>query len=279
VSVTLNKLNSDSGLAYHRSGQGPVLLLVHGVGLMSESWYQQLDSLHNDFDIIAVDLPGHGLSEPLATTFEEVSLSHYVEAINNFISEVHGGRYYLSGHSLGALISIELAARFSDRVLGLAALNTIFQRSAEALLAVQSRARLLNDSIHVVGVQQTLDRWFTPAPDVRNRWYSDLCRTWLTKNDKDAYAFAYKTFADTAGPNPNSLQKICCPSVFITGDLDANSNQEMTLALSKSVNLAKSRIIKGAAHMMPLTHAESVCEELRTLKSANDKQLKFQHAR
>jgi len=278
VRVVLDKTMSESGIAYHRRGEGPVLLLIHGVGLMSQSWFQQLDALQNQFDIIAIDLPGHGESTPLVSNFEKVNLSEYVNKITAFIREVHEGPYYICGHSLGALISLEIAARDIDKVLGLAALNTIYQRSETALTAVQSRAKLLNDSETVAGVQQTLSRWFTDNPDQKNSAYADLCRTWLTTNDKDAYALAYKTFADITGPDQQSLKSITCPAVFMTGCLDENSNETMTQALSESVASGRASVVDDAAHMMPLTHPDFVCQELLLLKSLSNSEHTLQQA-
>jgi len=53
------------GLAYERSGSGPPLVLLHGVGHRRQAWGAVLDRLTPHRDVIAVDLPGHGESPPL----------------------------------------------------------------------------------------------------------------------------------------------------------------------------------------------------------------------
>lgn len=47
---------------YQRMGSGPGLLLVHGTGASCHSWAGLMPLLASDFDVLAVDLPGHGLS-------------------------------------------------------------------------------------------------------------------------------------------------------------------------------------------------------------------------
>src|SRR6516165_6717894 len=53
------------GLAYERTGSGPPLVLLHGVGHRRQAWGAVLDRLTPHRDVIAVDLPGHGESPPL----------------------------------------------------------------------------------------------------------------------------------------------------------------------------------------------------------------------
>ena len=59
-----------SHLAYHRAGGGESLVLLHALGLTRQTWNPVLPALSEHFDVIAVDLPGFGDSEPLAADIE-----------------------------------------------------------------------------------------------------------------------------------------------------------------------------------------------------------------
>ena len=103
------------------------MLLLHGVGLRAESWAKQLLAFDGHVQLIALDLPGHGESARLAPRTPR--LEDYRDALVRFIEEVIGQPVILAGHSLGGLLALELACARSDLTLGLAALNTVFQRS------------------------------------------------------------------------------------------------------------------------------------------------------
>jgi hypothetical protein len=64
-------------IAYRRSGQGPAVVLIHGVGLQGDIWAPQVEALAADHDVVAVDMLGHGGSSlPPA----EPTLAHYADA-------------------------------------------------------------------------------------------------------------------------------------------------------------------------------------------------------
>ena len=54
--------NQAAGLAYERIGEGPPLVLIHGLGATRAIWRPQLELLAAERDVIAVDLPGFGAS-------------------------------------------------------------------------------------------------------------------------------------------------------------------------------------------------------------------------
>ena len=63
-------------LAFTRSGAGAPLVLLHGIGLSRHSWDPVIPALAGHFDVIAVDLPGFGDSEPLPPEVEPVWIFH-----------------------------------------------------------------------------------------------------------------------------------------------------------------------------------------------------------
>lgn len=263
MNPSFDKQVSDCGISYYQHGNGPCLLLIHGVGLKAESWYRYIKPLSDHYNLIIVDLPGHGDSLPLTDNYEEATLDSYTHAISHFLTNTIQQSFYVCGHSLGSLIAIELAAKQDNKALGVAALNAIHNRGDDAHHAVQARAKQLHESQIVIGVQQTIERWFGKNPTAELQTYASLCEHWLRNSNLNGYAMAYKIFADQRGPNTQTLKSIPCPSLYMTGDLDFNSSPKMTRALADlSSNKSKSVIVENAGHMMPLTHTELVCREL-----------------
>ncbi|MCW3011441.1 MAG: alpha/beta hydrolase [Solirubrobacterales bacterium] len=98
------------GLAFDRSGSGEPLVLVHGVGSRWQVWDAVRSRLAAHHDVIAVDLPGFGASEPDGTVPDVESQAVRLEA---FFAELGLERPHVAGNSMGGGIALELARRGS----------------------------------------------------------------------------------------------------------------------------------------------------------------------
>ena len=89
-------------LAYHQSGEGPPLLLVHGTGASSARWLPILPSLAEQFSVYALDRRGRGDSDDSP----HYSLQREVEDVASLVDAVREP-VFLLGHSFGAICALE----------------------------------------------------------------------------------------------------------------------------------------------------------------------------
>ena len=99
-------------MAFRLAGSGPPLLLVHGIGDSSATWAPVLPALARRHLVIAPDLPGHGLSDPV----DGGSAADHASALVHLLDLLDVRRAHVLGHSLGAMIAGDLAARHPERV-------------------------------------------------------------------------------------------------------------------------------------------------------------------
>ncbi|MCF2904268.1 alpha/beta hydrolase [Octadecabacter sp. CECT 8868] len=244
-----------SGLAAVTRGAGPTLLLLHGVGLRAEAWGAQLDLPAR---IVAPDMAGHGESP---WSGDKMSLEDYALAALDLLKDLDAPAIVV-GHSMGAMLALELASRAPDLVKGVAALNAIFERSQPAQKFVQGRAAQL-DGKSITDQTPTLERWFgTAASDAR-----EACASWLSDVNPAAYKCAYTAFATSQSPDRKGLSQVTCPALFITGSEEPNSTPAMSKAMAALAPKGRSIIVDGAAHMMPMTHPNEVNAALVSLIS------------
>ena len=103
-------------LASERHGSGEPLVLVHGVTHRRQAWYPVLDRLCAHREVILVDLPGHGQSDPLCLDGRTVTEA-LSELFRGFLAEQGLDRPHVAGYSLGGRIALEAAARGDARAV------------------------------------------------------------------------------------------------------------------------------------------------------------------
>ncbi|NCX20365.1 MAG: alpha/beta hydrolase, partial [Rhodobacteraceae bacterium] len=147
-------------------------------------------------------------------------------------------------------------------VIGVVALNAIYQRTPMASAAVRARAMQLRDEPSI-DPEPTLMRWFDDltSPEAM------ACETWLRTVPMDGYRAAYSVFANENGPTASELQSLNKPALFITGEREPNSTPEMSIQMAECCPMGQAHILNDAAHMMPMTHAGEVNAQLRTFIS------------
>jgi pimeloyl-ACP methyl ester carboxylesterase len=107
-------------LAVESHGNGEPLVLIHGLGSAATAWKPLTKLLVNDFQVITVDLPGHGNSPfSLNQPMDPASLAKLV------VKNVKGlgiEKFNLIGNSLGGWISLEMAANHEENIKSVVAL-------------------------------------------------------------------------------------------------------------------------------------------------------------
>jgi pimeloyl-ACP methyl ester carboxylesterase len=96
-------------------GQGPVLLLLHGVTRCGADWEPLLSALAEEWTVIALDARGHGASP----RGDHYLVTDYVADVVRFVREEVADSVVLFGHSLGAMVAAAVAAELPDRVRGI----------------------------------------------------------------------------------------------------------------------------------------------------------------
>lgn len=114
----------DARIRFHETGDpdAPPVVLLHGIGRSLEDWSAQHELLSADHRVIAIDMPGFGLSQrhPESTTL--VTLSDGVWQTLNAIGETRP--VHLMGNSLGGAVSMQMVVDDPARVSTLTLVNS-----------------------------------------------------------------------------------------------------------------------------------------------------------
>src|SRR3954451_22093134 len=97
---------------FRTAGEGPLLVLVHGITGSSQTWEEVMPALATEFTVVSPDLLAHGES---AKPRGDYSLGAYASGIRDLCAVLGHDRGTLVGHSLGGGIAMVFAYQFPER--------------------------------------------------------------------------------------------------------------------------------------------------------------------
>ena len=92
---------------------GKKLLLIHGTGASSHSWYPLIENLNLECEILCLDLPGHGFTRALARQKKQLMI--IVDQISLLLRNIDFYPNIIMGHSAGAAVAYELAKKIKTK--------------------------------------------------------------------------------------------------------------------------------------------------------------------
>jgi flavin reductase (DIM6/NTAB) family NADH-FMN oxidoreductase RutF/pimeloyl-ACP methyl ester carboxylesterase len=247
------------GTGFIRAGSGAPVLLIHGVGMDAAIWRPQIVAMQDRFDLVAIDLLGHGAS-PLPP--ENADLSDFADQAIRLLDHLGLGRVAVVGHSMGALVAQDIALRAPSRVASLVCLNAVFRRPPELARAVRERAAALGGPHDPSAIAATIARWFgDPVPPILVD-AAATARSALESVDAEGYARTYRLFASADTAHADRLGDLAAPALFMTGSEDRNSTPAMSAAMARLAPAGRCLVLSGEKHMMTIASPQKVTQRI-----------------
>jgi pimeloyl-ACP methyl ester carboxylesterase len=105
---------------YEIHGDGIPLVMIHGSLCRHHLWHHQ-QPLSKQAQLVLLDLPGHGESEPLDGV---ITVHRLADTVAEFVEKLELGQFVPVGHSLGGAIAIQLALSYPHMIRGLVLVGT-----------------------------------------------------------------------------------------------------------------------------------------------------------
>lgn len=242
-------------ISYEVRGCGNVaLVFIHGWCSNRSFWHEQIDTLSQLYKTIAIDLPGHGESGRKRI---EWSISSFADDVESVIQHLKLDHFVLIGHSMGGLVSLEVASRLQDKVIGLIAIESISNvDSVEAPEAMEPFYRALEEDFSGT-LRMAMPRMFSPHA-------SEKLIRWVTDNSIKADSIMAISIARDASliNEKDLLSSVKIPVRCIYGEYgDLNELQSRVKANSKYADY-EAVFIKDAGHFVFLERPHEVNDQI-----------------
>jgi len=242
-------------LAVEVDGQGPAVLLVHGLGGTSNYYQVLADALAERRRVIRVDSAGAGRS----AAREGITVESHADDLAAVLDALDIGSAAVVGHSMGTLVVRALAARHPGKVSALALLGAVAEPAEAGRRAQRDRAAVLREhgtgAVAPVVVANALSETTRrDKPEV-----AAFVRELVMRQDAEGYARNCEALAAATDPGPIAAT---LPLLLITGSDDKVGPPSVSAALGAAHGNATVEILPGVGHWTALEAARETNELL-----------------
>jgi pimeloyl-ACP methyl ester carboxylesterase len=279
-------------VGYRLAGEGPAIVLIHGLASSSASWRRVLPRLAAQHTVLAVDLLGHGES---AKPKGDYSLGAHASGIRDLMVALGLEQATFVGHSFGGGIAMQLAYQFPERCQRLALvasgglgkevtplLRAVALPGAEFVLPLILSAQGRN-ALMAVGAR--LRRFGLRFDDAKSEMW-DNYGSLTSAAGRVAFLSTVREVIDLAGQRVSANDKLylaaAIPTLIVWGDRDGIIPVSHAYDAHAAVPGSRLEILAGSGHFLPVQDAERladlIADFIATTEAASPDAAAFQAA-
>lgn len=238
----------------HVAGR-PSIVFIHGAAMDHTVWTLPARFFaRRGFNVVAVDLPGHGRSQGPA--FDDIGAT--AQWLEKLLASLESDDHILIGHSMGSLIAWEFAAQFPERCRKLALLGTSMpMQVTDVLMGAAERNESAAFEMANTWSHSTHGKiGFNANPGI---WMFAHGQRLMNRSEDDVF------HADLTACNNAKLDatKILCECLLILGEADQMTPARAASAVAQQTPNAEVVSLPGCGHSMLAEQPNQVLDALR----------------
>jgi pimeloyl-ACP methyl ester carboxylesterase len=240
------------------------VVLLHGIGSSRRAFAPVLDILKRDYEVVALDLPGHGDSPPVG----DATVPSFAATVRQWLDDAGFGGVHLVGNSLGGWIALELARTTAvQSVVGLAPAGmwtprelsyskTLLQVLRQTTSAISPYADTLT---RFVPLRAVLFSAVTARPQRLEPTHAAQAM-----RDLAACSVFEPLLARMQQDRPEGLEQIGCPVCIAWGTQDRILPPRQAKRFDHAIPTARVVSLKGVGHVPMSDNPQLVADTITT---------------
>lgn len=244
------------------------VIFLHGLAGSSSAWKQCVENLGIDFNIVLLDLRGHGKSHRYKK-YSDYELSNFSEDMNFIFSELGLQQATLVSHSFGCFIAMEYISAHPNRIKKAIFISQKFNTRSRVLYLFLTGIAWIGPVVDTLFLRPSepfrLDYKNFPENTDFNprRLCSDIANTGLRTYIHCLRRILYSNHEE-------KLAKAKCPVLLIHGDSDRVFPFKNAILAKRKIPHARVVCVPKANHVVLLTHANFLCRQIEKFISTHE---------
>ena len=239
----------------------PTVVFIHGAQNDHSVWVLQTRYFaHHGFNVLAVDLPGHGRSRGAALT----SVDAMADWLLALLDAAGVSKAMLIGHSMGSLIALEASFRAPERVDRLALVGTAYpMKVSEALLdASLNDEQKAFDMVNIWSHSSIAQKPSCPGPGFFAMGGAMRLKQRIAKINPEHVFHTDFLACDAYANGEQAAGSVKCPTLFLLGELDLMTPAKATGTLINAIAQCKVVRIAASGHELMAEQPDAVLDAL-----------------
>ncbi len=239
----------------------PTVVFIHGAQNDHSIWILQTRYFaHHGFNVLALDLPGHGRSKGAALASVE-AIAGWVLAL---LDAVGVDQAMLVGHSMGSLIALEAAHQAPDRVSKLALVGTAYpMKVSDSLLdAAKNEEQSAIDMVNIWSHTSVAQKPSSPGPGFYVMGGNQRLMQRISKINPEHVFYTDFTACNAYANGDIAAQSVRCPTLFLLARRDIMTPVKASAGLTKAIAHGQVVLLDNCGHNLMAEQPDAVLDNL-----------------
>jgi pimeloyl-ACP methyl ester carboxylesterase len=240
-----------SPIYYRTSGEGEVVMFVHGFAEDSSIWNYHAGQLSNNYKVILPDLPGSGKTPAIGSGSESgyLSLEDCAQMLNRILEQEHAPTCIMIGHSMGGYITLAFAEKYGQKLKGFGLFHSSAFADTEEKIETRRKAiKHINENGAEDFLRMTIPSMFAESAKETNRQSVDEIVERFTHFEPKVLTGFYHAMIDRPDRS-HILKTFPKPILFIIGEEDNAVPLDASLRQCHLPVQSHVHILKSVGHM------------------------------
>lgn len=226
-------------------GQGKTIVLLHGFLESLDIWDDFSAFLSSDFQVISIDLPGHGKS---ASNEKILSMDVMADSVKAVLDYLDISSCVIIGHSMGGYATLAFAEKYPEILQGFGLFHSQAAADTEEARINRERTIKLIEDNRLGFIQQFIPDLFAPLNRDKFQTSIDLLKKQAGETNKNAIIAALSGMKERPD-RTNVLEGARYPVLFILGQEDTRIPLNIVLKQATMTRRCEVHILKEVGHM------------------------------
>lgn len=232
-------------ISYMAGGEGNAVVLLHGFGVDSSAWLEQINYLQKSYRVIAPDLPGIGISELTS----DVSMEGVSAIVKEILEAEEIEQAAVIGHSLGGYIALAFAEKYPELLSGLGLFHSTAAADNDEKKAGRQKGIEFTDKHGARPfLETTAPKMFAAITKTDNKELYERFMSQLPDMTKEAVIRYYEAMMQRPD-RIEILRKVKVPVLFIYGKQDEVIPLDKTIEQASIPSISSVNILKKSGHL------------------------------